>query len=142
MSSRQVKQEKGKRSTGSAQISPTDVLVSNAGPPHSLWISVNIVPYYIGLCDARCNIFPPNRQSPLYPFQSCTPTEGPSYSKRYRFRASTILDAAPAILIDSPPECVLISRHFSDHLTVSDEMGFRKALAKHSVIRFGPLCED
>src|SRR6185437_1173323 len=41
ISSRQVKQGKGKRSTGIAQTSPTDDS-SNAGPPHSLWISTSI----------------------------------------------------------------------------------------------------
>src|SRR5262249_57501860 len=42
ISSRQVKQAKGKRSTGSAQTSPTAVLGSSAGPPHSLCISVSM----------------------------------------------------------------------------------------------------
>lgn len=42
ISSRQLKQGKGKRSTGSAQTSPTDVLGSIAGPPHSLWIKVSM----------------------------------------------------------------------------------------------------
>ena len=42
ISSRQVKQGKGKRSIGIAQTSPTDVFGSRAGPPHSLCISVSM----------------------------------------------------------------------------------------------------
>src|SRR6476469_7078598 len=43
ISSRQLKQAKGRLSTGSEHTSPTPVLGSSAGPPHSLCISVSML---------------------------------------------------------------------------------------------------